>query len=1095
MNCPTKNPLQRDGTSQYQRMLEALDPSYARIHEFSLRDWMVFAWHYAQQLNYFAATNSEVPQGDWKNFMEAEDKIESFLQQATKEDAAAAIEPHLALFLSFLQLMEEPQELMNGLTKRHLDFYYKRILQLKTKDAVADKVHLIFELAKNIESYKLDDDTLFDGGKDKGTPPKPLQYIVNDEPVFYQAKVELLKSVFHQQDKSVRYAEVANSANGSGAALDAANPVWHAFGFDQVPIEKDSNTYIKLPVAKLGFALASPILLLKEGTRKITVTLDLAFPSGVNYAAFASLKNQLIILLTGEKDWVSPSSLTITKTPSAGVQQLEFTVEIDSAEKGIVAYDNKLHKENYTTDNPVMRVLLQTGEDTAYKAYHEFAKATLKKCTIKVDVKGMKDLSLENDDGKVDAAKPFLPFGPVPKKGSDFYVGSAEIFQKQWATIALNIEWKNKPDQLADNYFAYKERFLSSTFTRNAYDLKKIQVKDGGGNKVDVIQNNTGSKVTDDSYFTVEASYIKNNRWSAGVQKHLFTDKPITIGESATLDTFSTLNYGFTQLYTTGFNFNNIYTQNYVLASPVNSMFSYATFNPGFLTLDMQSPTVTAATKNNFLRLRLQTDFFHSNFPVLYAAAMTVPGGIIPKEPYTPLVASLSVDYTAETSNDFAISNKTNEQKLANYQQRAVQLFHECPFGQGEQHIFLKEQQAFLAIKNVVNLVPQYVSEGEFYIGVKNAIPDSMISMLMQVAEGSENPDSPVFEKNVEIQWYALCNNEWKFLNDDFIVADDTNNFLRPGIIKLLIPQEANAGNTILPATHYWLKAQLPAGITFDSVCKFITVLAQADEALFINQENELSHLSTALAAGTISKMVNKQPVVKGVTQPFNSFGGLPEESDQHFYIRVSERLRHKNRAVDIWDYERLVLEKFPGVYKVKCLNHTSTDFELAPGFVRIIPIPDIRNKNIYDILQPRVSKNTLSAIQDYLSGLNGFHVDCKAENPAFEQVKFDFSVKFYDNYDPKAYTKILNEELKKYLSPWAYDEYAEIQFGGALYKSRVIAFIEELPYVDFITEFKMYNMKFGAISMDSILADNSRAILTSYKEHNIATIKPPVCP
>lgn len=1087
MNCPTKNPLQRDGTSQYQRMLEALDPSYAKVHEFKLRDWMLFAWHYAQQLNFFAITNDKVPQGDWKNFMEAEDQIESFLKQIDKADADATIEPHLALFLSFLKLMEEPQALMNGLTKRHLDFYYKQVLRLKRKDAVEDKVHLIFELAKNIESYKLDDDTLFDGGKDKGTPPKPLQYIINDEPVFYQAKVELLKSVFHQENKSLRYAEVANSANGSGAALDKENPVWHAFGFDQVPIEKDSSTYIKLPVAKLGFALASPILLLKEGTRKITVTLDLAFPSGVNYNAFATLKDQLIILLTGEKDWVSPSSITISKAPSANVQQLEFTIEIDSAEKGIVAYSSKLHKENYTTDNPVMRVLLQTGEDTSYKAYHEFAKATLKKCTIKVDVKGMKDLSVENDDGKVDPAKPFMPFGPVPKKGSDFYVGSAEIFQKQWKTISLNIEWKNKPTSLADQYFAYQSRFLSNSFTRNAYNLRK----DNSG----TILNNAGSVVTGDSYFTVEASYIKNNRWSTGEQKHLFTDKPITISESGSLNTFSPIYYGFSQLFATGYNLNNIYTQNYVLASPVNSMFTYATFNPGFLTFDMQAPAVTAGTKNNFLRLRLQTDFFHSNFPVLYAASMTVPGGIIPKEPYTPLVASLVVDYTAEASNDFAISNKTNEQKLANYKQRAVQLFHECPFGQSEQHIFLKEQQSFLAVKNVISLVPQYVSEGEFYIGVKDAIPDSMISMLVQVAEGSENPDSPVFAKDVEIQWYALCNNEWKFLNEDFIVSDDTNNFLRPGIIKLLIPQEATKGNTVLPATHYWLKAQLPAGITFDSVCKFITVLAQANEAAFLNNDNELSHLATALTAGTISKMINKQPAVKGVTQPFNSFGGLPEESDEHFYIRVSERLRHKNRAVNIWDYERLVLEKFPGVYKVKCLNHTSSDFELAPGFVRIIPIPDIRNKNIYDILQPRVSKNTLSAIQDYLSGLNGFHVDCKAENPAFEQVKFDFKVKFYDNYDSKAYAKILNEELEKYLSPWAYNEYAEIQFGGALYKSRVIAFIEELPYVDFITDFKMYNMKFGESNMDSILADNSRAILTSYKEHSIATIKPPVCP
>ena len=1088
MNCPTKNPLQRDGTSQFQRMLEALDPSYAKIHEFTLRDWMLFALYYARQLNYYSITNDQLAQGDWKNFMKDEDDIDAFLQQIQKKDAEAIVEPHLALFICFLKLMQEAQDQMNGLTKRHLDFYYTQVLQLKNKEAVEDKVHLIFELAKNVTSYKLDDGTLFDAGKDKGDPPRPLQYAMATGPAVYPAKVELLKSVFHQSNNSVRDAEVANSADGSGAALDKDNPVWYAFGFDKVPIEKDSNVTIQLPAAKLGFALASPILLLKEGQRTITVNLELAFSSGVDYSAFSALKNQLVILMTGEKDWVSPATIVINKTPAANQSQLEFVVTIDSAEKAIVGYSSKLHKENYNTDAPVMRVLLQTEKDNGYNAWLQLTKATLKKCTIKVDVKGLKDLVLENDEGKLDPAKPFLPFTTFPKKGSDFYIGSSEIFEKKWKNISLNIEWKGKPDSLATHYNAYKTRFLGNDFTRNGYDLTKEKDKP--------VSNDTGNKVIGDDDFMVDASFIKNNRWSDGESKKLFTEKPILIGDPDNIaQNPVSIDYGFTQLYATGYSVNKLYTQNYLLAAPLKLSFNYLTFDPGFALAGALTQGFTTATKNNFLRLRLTTDFFHTNFPILYAAAISIPGGVIPNAPYTPMIASMTVDYKASVSNDFAISNQSNEQKLQNYQQRDIQLFHEQPFGQGEQHIFLKEQQAFTSTIKAIDIVPHYDRQGEFFIGVSNAEAESILSVLFQVAEGSENPASQAFGKNDEIEWYALCNNEWKFLNDDFILSDDTNDFLRPGLIKFLLPKEITKGNTVLPKEMYWLRARLPQNISFDSVCKFIAVIAQADEADFINNGNELSHLETALPAGSISKMLNKQSAVKGVTQPFNSFGGLPEESDQHFYIRVSERLRHKNRAVDIWDYERLVLEKFPSVYKVKCLNHTSTDFELAPGYVRIIPIPDIRNKNIYDILQPRVSKNTLSEIETYLDELHGFFVDCKAENPTFEPVKFDLHVKFYDGYDPKAYTKILNEELKKYLSPWAYDDYVEIQFGGALYKSRVIAFIEALPYVDFITLFKMYNMFIGQINMDEIMADNSRAILTSYKEHAITTIQPPVCP
>ena len=77
--------------------------------------------------------------------------------------------------------------------------------------------------------------------------------------------------------------------------------------------------------------------------------------------------------------------------------------------------------------------------------------------------------------------------------------------------------------------------------------------------------------------------------------------------------------------------------------------------------------------------------------------------------------------------------------------------------------------------------------------------------------------------------------------------------------------------------------------------------------------------------------------------------GGKTPEQPADFNVRVSERLRHKRRALTIWDYERLVLEKFPQIYKVKCLNHTQYEpapgpggiyRELAPGHVTIVTVP-----------------------------------------------------------------------------------------------------------------------------------------------------------
>ena len=57
-------------------------------------------------------------------------------------------EPHYALFLAFLRLMEYARAEANTLTGRHLDFYYRHILRLQERAAEPARAHLLVELAK-----------------------------------------------------------------------------------------------------------------------------------------------------------------------------------------------------------------------------------------------------------------------------------------------------------------------------------------------------------------------------------------------------------------------------------------------------------------------------------------------------------------------------------------------------------------------------------------------------------------------------------------------------------------------------------------------------------------------------------------------------------------------------------------------------------------------------------------------------------------------------------------------------------------------------------------------------------------------------------
>ena len=208
--------------------------------------------------------------------------------------------------------------------------------------------------------------------------------------------------------------------------------------------------------------------------------------------------------------------------------------------------------------------------------------------------------------------------------------------------------------------------------------------------------------------------------------------------------------------------------------------------------------------------------------------------------------------------------------------------------------------------------------EGMLFIGIEKAKPLQMISMLFQFAEGSaadEDNDPP------EIHWSYLTNNEWRPMKAESIVLDGTVGFQTTGIIKIELPEDATANNTIITAGLHWLCASVSSNS--NRIPMLIDIVTQAVLANFEDNNNVQSHFDNALAAGNISKLAVAVAQVGKVQQPFASFDGKHQEIGKEFYTRASERLRHKARAITPWDYEHLVLDRFPSIYKVKCISHT----------------------------------------------------------------------------------------------------------------------------------------------------------------------------
>ena len=521
---------------------------------------------------------------------------------------------------------------------------------------------------------------------------------------------------------------------------------------------------------------------------------------------------------------------------------------------------------------------------------------------------------------------------------------------------------------------------------------------------------------------------------------------------------------------------------------------------PDFSALEFYSTNA----KHGFVRLAINTDFGQSVYEqALIIYIKKVINGTVtiidkkPVQPIGPFIAELSLNYITATQT--IELNNTDELVFEN---RQAKFFHLYPFGHAEQHPWLKNKNnkpispiylfpQFYFERNPITQEKSY--DAEFYIGITALKPSQNLALLFQVADGSADP---LLEKpKPHIQWSYLGNNEWQGF-DKYDVQDNTDGLINSGIITFAIPDKATANNTLLPTGQHWLRAAVAE--KSEAVCKLLAVSAQSLKVIFDNQNNDPAFLANTLAAETINKLKEPDAAVKKVSQPFANFGGRAAEQAGTFYTRVSERLRHKDRTITLWDYEHLILEAFPQIYRVKCLNHTQyvpdetgqgIYDELAPGHITIVTLPNQQYHNLHNPLRPYTSLGVLAEIEAFLQKKLSCFVKLHVKNPLFEEVKVRFNVKFYEGFDETFYQKTLDTAITRFLSPWAFSDGSNPTFGGKVYLSTLINFVEEQAYVDYVTDFTFIKSDGGLLNTTEIEGSKAVSILVSANHHNINAI------
>jgi hypothetical protein len=338
------------------------------------------------------------------------------------------------------------------------------------------------------------------------------------------------------------------------------------------------------------------------------------------------------------------------------------------------------------------------------------------------------------------------------------------------------------------------------------------------------------------------------------------------------------------------------------------------------------------------------------------------------------------------------------------------------------------------------------------------------------------------------VSWSCLDGDRWRPVD---VRHDSTRGLINSGIVELALP--AVAPSMLLPGDLYWLRVAI-AGNTA-SVCDSVDIRAQAVMVRFDDRGNAADHYEQPLPDGSINRLIEADARIAAIEQPFTSFGGKPPERAALFYTRVSERLRHKQRALSPWDYERMVLQRFGQIYKAKCLPASATD---EPGQVAVIVIPDIRHALPSDVFAPKVPANLLADIQTYLSERAPAAAGIRVRNAQYVPVSVRLGVRFLPGIDERFATRQLNEDLVRFLSPWAYDEGAELTIGGKIYATSILDFVDRRDYVDYVAELKLFRGRddgsFELIEPEdnndySVPTERPDQVLVAAREHHIDVI------
>ncbi|MGH2644859.1 MAG: hypothetical protein ACRDE2_12980, partial [Chitinophagaceae bacterium] len=310
------------------------------------------------------------------------------------------------------------------------------------------------------------------------------------------------------------------------------------------------------------------------------------------------------------------------ETKISGDNEIEISFRLSHQDKAINIYAFAMPDYHGKNQWPFIRLLL--NNDTSHNPFTFLRGLEIDQLTVKITVKGFRDVKLQNNAGALSPTNPFQIFGPQPSIGAYLNIKNANIFNRFTKDFAIRLDWLNLP-------------------------------KEPGGFE---------------SYYAGYNTGIKNNSFCVGISA---LSGGQFIPESEIQQKFKLFNTGITkegieQLAEStvfrGIDFKRIEFSNEM--SLMQEEKPEVLFKEGTIKITIDSPPEA---------------FGHKLFPQIFPKILLhnskrfskeLP---IPSQPFIPSVKSVSIDYKLEYT-EFVKGSPTDDDAIS-----SVRLIHQYPFG------------------------------------------------------------------------------------------------------------------------------------------------------------------------------------------------------------------------------------------------------------------------------------------------------------------------------------------------------------------------------------------------------------------------------